>query len=680
MPYHPPQYLRLHSGIPQQTSCLFILFLLITSPVWGKDLPEQSSPLDDTFEFLQEEQSLQPFELGEIVNATNQPLGATTSVFEITDQDILDQNARSLGDALRFVPGLFLSVGATVGQSFASPRGLTARQNVVFIDGRPVYDSWFGDLRLENLPIDNIAKIKVIKGPVDPAYGPNTLGTVINIVTKRGTAKPTTRATISYESHNTQDYWLEHGGRKEKFNYYLTGSFRKSNEFSLANDFEPTTVQPGESREQSSFEKKNISTNVGYDFGSGDRVALVAGYYEAEMDTSPNIDAEAFPRFGIPFNRFVDWSRWYVDLYGQTKIGDRLSLRGNGYFDRIHNSLDTFTDSTYQTKSGNSQFTDIVMGFNGQATLTVTDQLKVKGGVFLKQDQHKERGFAEKEEHDSFTTGYFLDTEWVPFPIISFSAGLNYDVLYINQDRNMSAVSPRGAIILQLQPSTRLHATIGRKTRLPRLFNLYGSIGNTDLDEERNLAIEIGARQSWHDDRVITEVIWFRNDVKDKIEFVRLPGPGRRGQDQNVEDFKTMGVETSLSIAVTESTHVSLDYTYTNVDVQTPTSPNFNRWFHQLNGRIQYNAPWGLGVGLQLSYIDGLPDAFPTNFPDEDSQVNFLLVNGKISYEIWKGWSPFLAIENLTDSDYVRNDGYPEPGRRFFFGVNAKFESLEIFN
>ncbi|MDH3769799.1 MAG: hypothetical protein OET79_02270, partial [Nitrospirota bacterium] len=283
-------------------------------------------------------------------------------------------------------------------------------------------------------------------------------------------------ATISYERHNTQDYWVEHGARRGDWNYYVAGSYRRTNGFSLANDFSPTVVQPGEFREQSSFLKKNISTNIGYDFGLDDRVALLAGYYKADLDTPPNINAEAFPRFGIPFNRFVDWSRWYVDLYGQTKVGDRLSLRGNGYVDRFHNSLDTFTNSSYQTKSGNSKFTNIVMGFNGQATMTVTDQLKVKGGVFLKQDQHKERDDDEKEEHDAFTTDYFLDAEWVPMPMIAFSAGLNYDVLYINHDRSISAVSPRGAIILQPQPSTRLHAAIGQKHRLPRLLNLYGAL------------------------------------------------------------------------------------------------------------------------------------------------------------------------------------------------------------
>ena len=105
---------------------LCLLFCLV-SPTFGEDLP-QSTQAENLLEFIQEEQSLQPFELGEFLSSTSQPLGPTTSVFEVSAEDILDQNARSLADALRFVPGLFLSVGGTTAPSFASIRGLNARQ------------------------------------------------------------------------------------------------------------------------------------------------------------------------------------------------------------------------------------------------------------------------------------------------------------------------------------------------------------------------------------------------------------------------------------------------------------------------------------------------------------------------------------------------------------------------
>ena len=652
---------------------LFFLSLGLIPLAFGAE-PETSPQVENLIELLQEEQSLQPFELGEIVNATNQPLGSSTSAFEITDQDILDQNARSLADALRFVPGLYLSVGGTTDPSFASIRGLTARQNVVFIDGRPVYDPFFGDLRLENLPVDNIAKIKIIKGPVDPVYGPNTIGTVINIVTKRGTAVPSTRGTISYEAHNTQDYWLEHGGRHGHFNYYIGGSYRRSNGFSLANDFSPTAVQPGEFREQSSFEKSNVSANFGYDFSADDKVALVIGYYDAQQDNPVNINLSGTARQGLPFTRFTDWKRWYTDLYGQTKIGNRLELRGNVYFDRFQNDLKIFSDNTFSTVNDVSKDTNDVFGMNAQGTLSLTDFFKLKGGVFLKQDQHKRKNSDGKEEFDAFTTGYFLDTEWVPIPTLILSAGLNYDILYADSHHTVSAVSPRGSAIFQPLPGTRFHAAIGQKSRLPRLINLYSGVSNLSLQEERNFLVEVGASQSLWENRLELGVTWFRNALDDVIGFVRLPGPGRRTQDQNLTDATTMGIESYLSAKLTDSFQLLMDYTYLNISVDTDHEPHFDRFIHQYNASLQYQSNFGLGGFLQFAYINGEPDAFPFNSTiDSKSFINFVLLNGKITYEIYQGIRPFLAIENLTDSNYVRNIGYPEPGRRFFMGINAQF-------
>jgi len=545
---------------------------------------------------------------------------------------------------------------------------------VVFIDGRPVYDPFFGDLRLENLPIDNIAKIKVIKGPVDPVYGPNTIGSVINIVTKKGTSTPTTRANISYETHNTQDYWLEHGGRKNQFNYYLTGSFRKSNGFSLANDFEPTAVQPGEFREQSSLEKKNVSTNLGYDFGPEDKVALLVGYYDAERDNPVNINQSGTARRGIPFTRFTDWKRWYVDLYGQTKIGNRLELRGNAYFDRFKNDLTIFTDATFSTKDEVSKDTNDVFGVNWQGTFALTDFVKIKAGGFLKQDQHERKDANGKEEFDALTNGYFLETEWMPYPNLLLSAGLNYDILFPNSDETISAWSPRGAAIFEPIPATRFHAAIGRKTRLPRLINLFGGVSNLSLNEEKNFLVEVGATQALWNNRWEVGVTGFRNDLTDGIGFVFLPGPGRRIQDQNNTDSRTLGIESYLSANLTDGLNLLIDYTYMDIKVEIKNEPHFDRFVHQFNAQLQYQSPFGLGGFLQMSYIDGEPNAFPEDSTiGTESFVNFFLMNGKITYELIKGIRPFLAIENLTDSNYARNLGFPESGRRYFMGVNAQF-------
>ena len=53
------------------------------------------------------------------------------------------------------------------------------------------------------------------------------MGGVINIITKQGTPKTTTEATVSYEEHNSQDYQLSHGGQKDQLRYFVAEAFEK---------------------------------------------------------------------------------------------------------------------------------------------------------------------------------------------------------------------------------------------------------------------------------------------------------------------------------------------------------------------------------------------------------------------------------------------------------------------
>ena len=664
---------------PSLTSTFGIgLFLLLCLPLSVTGTPTPDSPaggeLSDLLEFIQEEQSLQPFDLGEFLPPISQPLGPTTTVFEVSAQDILDQNARSVADALRFVPGLFLSIGGNKNPSLASVRGLNTGQNVVFIDGRPVYDPFFGDVDLRNLPVDNIATIKIIKGPVDPAYGPNAFGTVFNIITKKGTKTPTTRINSSYEGANTHDYWVEHGGQKESFNYYVTGSYRRSNGFDLANNFSTMPVQQDGFRQHAGFEKWNVSANLGYDFTAHDKIALLVGYYKADMDNPVNVNQDTLARRGIPYTSFSDWNRWYADLHGQTTLWKNLELRGNAYFDRFQNDLVIFTDNAFSQIDDISKDTNDVIGTNLQAALPLTDRIKVKAGLFVKHDKHERKSADSRRTIDTLTTGYFGEVEYMPLPNLQTNLGFGYDLLYTGGGRSIPSPTWRWALIYQPWERTRLHTAIGRKSRLPRLINLHAGIGNLDLVPETNFSVEIGGTQRLWNDRMEIGLRWFRNDVDETIDFVRLPGPGNPTQDQNLLKAISQGMEVSLMNKLTDEWSVSLDYTYTDVVVTSKNDERFSRFYHQVNARVAYVSSWGLNGFVQASYFDGEPTSSPIDsFTGQPNFINFFLLNGKVSYQIAQGIRPFLAVENLADANYARHLGFPEPGRRFFVGVHAQF-------
>jgi iron complex outermembrane receptor protein len=113
---------------------------------------------------------------------------ATVSV--ITGPDLQMLGVRTLTDALRIIPGLEIQKISTT-ESGVSVRGYSgpssARQGILgLIDGRQVYNEFFGGVWWESLPItlDGIKAIEVIRGPSSFLYGPNAMYGLVNIVTK----------------------------------------------------------------------------------------------------------------------------------------------------------------------------------------------------------------------------------------------------------------------------------------------------------------------------------------------------------------------------------------------------------------------------------------------------------------------------------------------------------------
>jgi iron complex outermembrane receptor protein len=106
----------------------------------------------------------------------------------ITAEDMRAAGVLRVPEALRLVPGV--DVAALGMTNYAvSPRGLhgyISNLTLVLIDGRQIYDSLFGGTIWEawNLPVDNIERIEVIRGPAGATWGTNAVNGVINIITK----------------------------------------------------------------------------------------------------------------------------------------------------------------------------------------------------------------------------------------------------------------------------------------------------------------------------------------------------------------------------------------------------------------------------------------------------------------------------------------------------------------
>jgi len=125
-----------------------------------------------------------------IVSGRPERLGDTpAAVFVVTAEDIRRSGATTLPEVLRMVPGIEVARANTVdwAVSIRGFNGQFANKLLVLVDGRSVYSPLFSGVLWEaqNIVLQDVERIEVIRGPGASTWGANAVNGVINIITKR---------------------------------------------------------------------------------------------------------------------------------------------------------------------------------------------------------------------------------------------------------------------------------------------------------------------------------------------------------------------------------------------------------------------------------------------------------------------------------------------------------------
>lgn len=153
-----------------------------------------------------------------LATGSRQPIArapAVTSV--ITAQDIEAMGATDLDQALRNVAGLHVSTNSLAMNPIYSFRGIHTPYNpqvLMLVNGIPITNVFWGDRSLVwgGMPLENVARIEVIRGPGSALYGADAFSGVINVITKTAASIRGTEYGFRAGSFNTKDAWIQHGG------------------------------------------------------------------------------------------------------------------------------------------------------------------------------------------------------------------------------------------------------------------------------------------------------------------------------------------------------------------------------------------------------------------------------------------------------------------------------------
>lgn len=152
---------------------------------------------------------------GSQLPVTRAPAVATV----ITAQDIQALGATDLDEVLETVPGLHVARSPVTYSPIYTIRGvrgtITNPQVLMLVNGVPVTSIYNGDRGVQwgGLPVENIARVEVIRGPGSALYGADAFAGVINIITKTADDVRGTESGVRVGSFDTADAWVLHGGR-----------------------------------------------------------------------------------------------------------------------------------------------------------------------------------------------------------------------------------------------------------------------------------------------------------------------------------------------------------------------------------------------------------------------------------------------------------------------------------
>ncbi|MBU6246172.1 MAG: TonB-dependent vitamin B12 receptor [Xanthomonadaceae bacterium] len=427
-------------------------------------------------------QSLDPV----IVTATRTAItvdDALSSVTVITRDDIERLQPVSLVDLLNGLPGVTLAQAGGMGeQTSLFLRGTNSSHTLLLVDGVRVGTVSAGLPAFEQIPVEQIERIEIVRGPRSSLYGADAIGGVIQIFTRHGHAGeglvPSLSLTTGSRHTVGGQFGLSGGDRHAWFNLSLGGEYThgiNACRVGAGTVFAGCFVNEPDS---DGYRNTNALANGGYRWEGG--TELAATYLRSRN----------FVYFdGAPYGNQA--------LNQQQVAGARLTFRPLAF---------------WQVTLGAGQNLDKATTYNNGTYLRYSDsrrnQASWQNDFTLADDQLLTVGTDYQLEHLSSDTGYLANRRQDTGVFAQYQATFGRNVFQASARHDHSGQfgsHDTGAIAwgYRLDHGLRLSASYGSAFHAPTFNDLYypyGS-GNPDLKPETSRSAELGVTQQgegWH--------------------------------------------------------------------------------------------------------------------------------------------------------------------------------------
>ncbi|TAN71640.1 MAG: TonB-dependent receptor [Methylobacter sp.] len=612
---------------------------------------------------------------------------AVTSV--ITAEDITAMGATDLNEVLETVPGIHVSTNGIAYAPLNIIRGIYSANNpqtLMLQNGIPTTTLFTGGKGnvWGGLPLENIARIEIIRGPGSALYGADAYAGVINIITKTAADTQGTQLGARGGSFNTWDTWAQHGGKLGNVDvaaYLRVGSTdgikeivsadaqtRYDNIFRTHASLTPAQVNTNRDAIDSSLDLAydkwrvraayKLRDNVGTGTGIASALDPVGAARSERITTDLSwLDSNVSQNWGMGFTasclQYNDTVQTPFVLYppGVTFPTGAFPNGMIGAPEKWERDIRLSAFTTYS-------------GFNDH-------QLRFGVG-------HDDLDLYKTEEHKNFT----LSPAGLPIPVGALTDFTNSAPFMLPQRRKVNyfyaqdewnfakdwtltaglrhdefsdfggTTNPRMALVWDAAQNFTAKLLYGQAFRAPSFNEKYGinnpvQQGNPSLHPETNRTLE--AVFSWQARRnTQVNLNFFRYEMEDIIRIVPNKAPAVGAVYNNTGKQTGNGVELETTWEATPELRLSGNYSYQKSIDETTNKDAGYAPHHQLYGRADWHFYGAWLLSGQINHIADRKRAFGDNRPQVP---DYTTVDTTIRYRIKSQWDFAASAHNLFNAD-----------------------------
>jgi iron complex outermembrane receptor protein len=512
---------------------------------------------------------------------------APNAIFVITAEDIKRSGAVDLPDLFRMVPGVDVinSGGNAYGVSARGFNSVYASKMLVMIDGRSIYTSFYGGVLWlnEEIFLEDIERIEIIRGPGATLWGANAVNGVINIITK----DPEEDQGLMITGKVGTKHFRENVTRfsdtlAEKFSYRITGGYREDEGTRGVNDYRRVPKGTGRAK---------------YKLSDDTTLHFFAGVNESE----------------VAWDRSINLPKTDVNLrsnYQMLRLEHQFSHTSQFHLQVSHSYYELHTDH---------KFNDVEERKNdveAQHSFTLGEKNHIIWGANYRSSKVDARSLFSGTDHDDLI-GFFVQDELTILDNLRFIAGVKYE----DNSFTGSDWSPRGSILYSPWPDHHFRFSISRAFSTPTFYGDNGYkppflpflplplsrlsfAGNEHLDPEKMTAFELGYRTILFKKMGLNVELYY-NEL-DRVIGLVIPSPLRPFHVtlDNAYDAISKGVEVTVDLPVTSWWTVTANYTFQEVENRDDHKDIYGTPKHKFNLGSSFTFTNGFSLDLKAHYVD----------------------------------------------------------------------------